>query len=157
MALHYFKKIFHFFFNVSCCYRKCCRILESIKTTAGGVLQIKVYLKISQFTGKHLCRSPLLKESCRPQAHNFIKKETSAQMHSCKFCEICKRSFFTEHLYATASEASKYSETLTRNGIKKCSTLVRYHSRSLFNVLKERINMGNVLPLFVSYNFCKLF
>ena len=36
-------------------------------------------------------------------ACNFIKKETLALVFSCKFCEISKNTFFTEHLRATAS------------------------------------------------------
>ena len=30
----------------------------------------------------------------RPQAYNFIKKETLAQMISCEFCEIFKNAYF---------------------------------------------------------------
>ena len=37
------------------------------------------------------------------QAFNFITKETLAQLFSCEFCEISKNTFFTEHLWATAS------------------------------------------------------
>ena len=49
---------------------------------------------------------------------NFNNKNTLAQMFSCKFWEICKNSFFTEHLWATASEehlltaASAFLETV---------------------------------------------
>ena len=32
--------------------------------------------------------------SCRPQACNFIKSETLAQVFSCEFCEISKITFF---------------------------------------------------------------
>ena len=39
----------------------------------------------------------------RPQACNFIKKETVAQVFSCEFCEISKNTFSTEHLRTTAS------------------------------------------------------
>ena len=35
---------------------------------------------------------------------NFIKKETLAQMFSYEFDEISKNTFFTEHLWTTASE-----------------------------------------------------
>ena len=35
---------------------------------------------------------------------NFIKKEALAQVLSCEFCEISESTFFTEHLWATASE-----------------------------------------------------
>ena len=33
---------------------------------------------------------------------NFIKKETLAQVFSCKVWEIFKNTFFTEHLWKTA-------------------------------------------------------
>ena len=38
-----------------------------------------------------------------PEACNFIKKESLAQVFSCEFCEISKNTFFTEHLRTTAS------------------------------------------------------
>ena len=40
----------------------------------------------------------------RPQACDYIKKETLAQVFSCEFCAIFKSTFFTEHLWTTASE-----------------------------------------------------
>ena len=43
-------------------------------------------------------------ENTRAWVCNFIKKETLAQVFSCKFYEIFKNIFFTEHLQATASE-----------------------------------------------------
>ena len=45
----------------------------------------------------------LFKQSCKPEASNFIKKKTLAQVFSCGFCEISKNTFFTEHLWTTAS------------------------------------------------------
>ena len=36
-------------------------------------------------------------------ACNFIKKETLAQVFSCEYCEVSKNTFFTEHLWTTAS------------------------------------------------------
>ena len=51
-------------------------------------------------------------------ACNFINKETLARVFSCEFCEISKNIFFTEHLWATASEehlrmtASAFLETV---------------------------------------------
>ena len=33
----------------------------------------------------------------RPETWDFIKKETLAQLLSCEFCEISKKTFFTEH------------------------------------------------------------
>ena len=38
-----------------------------------------------------------------PEACNFIKKETLAQVFSCEFREISNNICFTEHLQATAS------------------------------------------------------
>ena len=38
-----------------------------------------------------------------PEACNFIKTETLAQVFSYEFCEISKNTFFTEHLWAAAS------------------------------------------------------
>ena len=34
----------------------------------------------------------------------FIKTETLAQVFSCEFCKILKKTFFTEHLRATAPD-----------------------------------------------------
>ena len=39
-----------------------------------------------------------------PQACNFIKKETLAQVFSFKFWEILRTPPFTEHFWTTASE-----------------------------------------------------
>ena len=41
--------------------------------------------------------SPALTCSYLPEACNFIKKETLAQVFSCQFCEISKNTFLTEH------------------------------------------------------------
>ena len=40
-----------------------------------------------------------------PETCSFIKIETlaEAQVFSCEFCEISKNTFFTEHVWATAS------------------------------------------------------
>ena len=37
-------------------------------------------------------------------AYNFIKKDALAQVFFCEFCKISESTFFTEHLWATASE-----------------------------------------------------
>ena len=39
-----------------------------------------------------------------PEVFNFIKKETLAQVFSCEFWEIFKKTVFTEHLLTTISE-----------------------------------------------------
>ena len=43
-------------------------------------------------------------ESCRPETCNFIKKETLAQVFSCKFCEISKNTFLHITPLVAASE-----------------------------------------------------
>ena len=47
-------------------------------------------------------------------ACNFIKKEALAQVFSCKFCKISRNTFFTEHLWMTASanQVTSYSTYL---------------------------------------------
>ena len=36
-----------------------------------------------------------------PESATLLKKEILAQVFSCKFCEISKNTFFTEHPWAT--------------------------------------------------------
>ena len=64
-----------------------------------------VLRSFATFTGKHLCQS-LFFHKVAGAACSFIKKETLAQVFSCEFCEISKNTFFTEHLWATASVLS---------------------------------------------------
>ena len=49
-------------------------------------------------------KTPVPQSLFKPQACKFIKKETLAQVFSCDFCEVFKNTFFTEHLWTTASE-----------------------------------------------------
>ena len=60
---------------------------------------VKSFIK---FTGKHLHQS-LFFNNAAGQACNFAKKETLAQVYSCKFCEIFKSTCFKKHIWATAS------------------------------------------------------
>ena len=43
-----------------------------------------------------------------PEACNFIEKEILAQVFPCKFCEILKNTFLTDHLRETASDTFYY-------------------------------------------------
>ena len=61
-----------------------------------------VLRNFTKFTGKHL-RQSLFFNEVTGQACNYIKKETLAQVFSCEFWEIYKSTFFTEHLWTTAS------------------------------------------------------
>ena len=49
----------------------------------------------TKLTEKHLCQSLLFNKvaDLRPEACNFIKKETVAQVFSCEFCESFKNTF----------------------------------------------------------------
>ena len=51
----------------------------------------------------------LFLKSCRPQASNFIDKETLAQVFFSEFCEISKNTFSTEHLQMTVLIVAKLS------------------------------------------------
>ena len=55
-----------------------------------------VFINFAKFTGKHRCQSLFLNKvaGLRPQACNFIKKETLAQLFSYEFCEIYKNTFY---------------------------------------------------------------
>ena len=55
----------------------------------------------TKFTGKHLCQSLCFNKAC-----NFIKIEFMAMVFSCEFCEISMNTFFTEHVWVTASTLS---------------------------------------------------
>ena len=61
----------------------------------------KVFSKISQNSQENTCArvSFLIKLQ-----RDFANKETLAPVFSCEFCEISKSIFFTEHLWATASQ-----------------------------------------------------
>ena len=64
-----------------------------------------VLRNFTKFTGKHLHQSLFFNKvaGLRPEAYNFINKETLAQVFSCEFCETSKNTLFTEHLWTTAS------------------------------------------------------
>ena len=75
-------------------------LLKSEAANRRCSIKISVLKNFAIFTGKHLCQSLFL--SC-----HFIKKETLAQGFSCDFCKIFKNTFFTKHLWMTASMKSK--------------------------------------------------
>ena len=47
---------------------------------------------------EEILSKPFFNGQKQPEACNFIKKETLAQVFFCEFCEISKNTFFTEHL-----------------------------------------------------------
>ena len=60
-----------------------------------------VLRNIAKFTGKHLHQSTFFDKVA--DVCNFIKKDTPAEVFFCEFCKISKNTFFTEHLWTTAS------------------------------------------------------
>ena len=64
-----------------------------------------VLKNFAKFTGEHLYQRLFFKR-------DFFEKETLAQVCSCEFCEISKNTFFTEHLWATASVAASEPSTI---------------------------------------------
>ena len=70
----------------------------STEAATGGVLRKTMFLKISQNFQETPVPESLFYKGFRPQACNFIKRETLAQVFSCEFCEIFKNIYFQEHL-----------------------------------------------------------
>ena len=68
-------------------------------TKLGKLLKKGAYRNLTKVTGKHLYQSLF-----QPQAWNFIKKETLAQVFSCEFCEISKNTFLNRTPLVAASE-----------------------------------------------------
>ena len=113
------------------------RVLESSHQRCSvkkGVLR-----NFAKLTGKHLCQSLFLNK-VTGAACNFIKKDTLAQVFSCEFCEIAKNTFFTEHVWATASFTHELSF--------KCCLSVPHHTKILrtFTVL---VRMSRRRPICV--------
>ena len=57
-----------------------------------------VLRNFAKFLEKHLCQSLFFNKVA-----GLRKKETLTRVFSCEFCEIFKNTFFTEHLWTTAS------------------------------------------------------
>ena len=66
-----------------------------------------VLKNFAKFTGKHLCQSLFF--------NNFIKKDSVAQVLSCEFNEIFKKTFFTEYLRTTASVLNLFAQSPSQN------------------------------------------
>ena len=63
----------------------------------------KVVLRnFTKFTGKHLCQSLFFNKVPGLGLQLYLKRDSGTGV-SCEFCEISKNTFFTEHLWATAS------------------------------------------------------
>ena len=104
--------------------------LEHLKTSRGSHLEVfrskVVPRNFTKLTGKHLRQSLFLNKvaGLRPEACNFIKKETLAKVFPCEFCGISESTFFHITLPVAASEyrrktASKESHNTATNLLLK--------------------------------------
>ena len=67
----------------------------------------KVFLEISQKSQENTCLRVSFLIKLQAKAYNFIKNETLAQVFSCEFCEISKKTFFhRSHLVAASIKCS---------------------------------------------------
>ena len=80
--------------------------MEDSEAAIRGVLKRKLFLEISQNSQENTCArvSSLIK--LQGSMCNFIKKETLAQVFSCKFCQIYKNRFLHRTPLVAASEDS---------------------------------------------------
>ena len=54
----------------------------------------------------------------------FIKKETLSQVQSREFCNIFKSTFFTEHLWAAASDSFSLAN-ISKHSVNKCGAILQ--------------------------------
>ena len=72
------------------------------EAVTGNVLLERVSLELAQNSQENTCVRVFFLIKLQASVCNFIKKETLAQLFSCEFFEICNKTVFTEHLWATA-------------------------------------------------------
>ena len=85
------------------------------EAAARSVLWIKVFLKISQNSQENTCaRVSFLIKLQDWGLQLFEKRDSGSGVFACKFCEISKNTFFTEHLWTTASGMAISRSTLRR-------------------------------------------
>ena len=97
----------------------------STEAVTGGVLSKNVFLEISQNSQENTCA----------RVSFLIKlQETLAQVFCCKFCEISKNTFSTEHLRTTAPVSSFIisSNRAGDGGFRNYITLIR-RTASMFS------------------------
>ena len=75
-----------------------------------------------------------------PEACNFIKKETLAQVFSCEFCEISENTFLTEHFRTTGSEYNRSNRLIVGN----CSKLTKKKNKKTNKQQQKTIQQCNV-------------
>ena len=79
-------------------------VVQSWRVLNGNLLKIALHHRYFSKNFAAVAEQPEVATRGVPQTWNFIKKETLTQVFSCEYCEISKNTFFTEHLWATASK-----------------------------------------------------
>ena len=76
-------------------------------------------LKISQILQGNTCARVSFLIKFQASAYNFFKKETLVQVFSCKFYDIFKNTFFTEHLWTVVSGCFRLGKYWSINYLKR--------------------------------------
>ena len=113
-----------------------CRYMFNISHFAAQIVTCEQSLiKLFEFSETmNAIQVPLKITVYRPQACNFIKKETLTQVLSCEFCEISNSTFFTEHFCS-----SFVIPRLRCNMIKVNTFTLKIFRTTSFCVQKKRI------------------
>ena len=90
-----------------------------------------MFLENSQNSQKNTCSRTSFLIKLQAEACNFIKKETLAQVLSCKFCGISKINVFTEYLPVTAFNFFELLFSLRNN--YHGTTLENHHKFFILN------------------------
>ena len=95
---------------------KSCRWWRNVQTTNRSnhrrcFVRKGVLRNFAKFTGKHLCQSLFFNKASGPRPATLLKG-TLAQVFSCEFYKISKRTFFTEHLREYASVQNSDNNTM---------------------------------------------
>ena len=91
-------------------------MLAQTEAATGGFL----FLEISQNSQENTCTRVSFSIKLQSSVCNFIEKETLAQVFSLEFCDIYKKTFFTEHFWATASALMDPDKIVTYFSVKSC-------------------------------------
>ena len=81
----------------------------------------KVFLKIPKNSQENTCSRISFLIKLQTEAGNFIKKETLAQVLSCEFCEVSKKTFSYRTPPVAASEIPNASNNLLKTNKFYCT------------------------------------
>ena len=88
-------------------------VIQEREAATRNVLKQEAFFEISQKSQENIRVRVSFLIKLQVSVCNFIKKETLTQVFSCKFCEISKNTFFTEHLWMAASEEISQKGSVT--------------------------------------------